>query len=111
MHHSREFLPFMSIPYLTKTNIMSQREFVLFTFMVHSHLSPWKFYLRHVSGFFAHGEHVWLVNMEGRVILEIPPGSFVLFPSALITHFNVDHKGIWLGYNLQAKPDEPLIRI
>jgi hypothetical protein len=48
---------------------------------------------RNISGCFAHGECTWLVNLEAVIILQIPPGSFVMFPSALITHFNIDCEG------------------
>ena len=45
------------------------------------------------SGFlgeFNSKEKSWLVIWEAGVIIELPPGVFVMYPSALFCHFNVD---------------------
>jgi hypothetical protein len=41
-------------------------------------------------GFFNDGELCWLVNFEAGIIIQLPTAVFLLYPSALITHFNVD---------------------
>lgn len=38
-------------------------------------------------------ERIWLVFWEAGVILQIPAGVFVVYPSALLLHFNVDING------------------
>ncbi|KAF9506007.1 hypothetical protein BS47DRAFT_1367659 [Hydnum rufescens UP504] len=43
-----------------------------------------------VLGFFNDGETVWLVNFEAKIIIQLPTGIFLLHPSVLIMHFNVD---------------------
>ncbi|KAI0072119.1 hypothetical protein K474DRAFT_452056 [Panus rudis PR-1116 ss-1] len=35
-------------------------------------------------------EHVWLVLWEAGLIIEVPPGVAILYPSALFLHFNID---------------------
>ncbi|KAI0075584.1 hypothetical protein K474DRAFT_1676236, partial [Panus rudis PR-1116 ss-1] len=35
-------------------------------------------------------EHIWLVLWEAGLIIEIPPGVAILYPSALFLHFNID---------------------
>jgi len=45
------------------------------------------------SGPFNHREYCWLVMWEPKVILQVPPGVFVQYPSALLHHFNVDITG------------------
>ncbi|KAF9512970.1 hypothetical protein BS47DRAFT_1362758 [Hydnum rufescens UP504] len=47
-----------------------------------------------VLGFFNDGETVWLVNFGAKIIIQLPTGIFLLYPSALITHFNVDKNGM-----------------
>lgn len=42
------------------------------------------------SGEFTHKERSWLVIWEAGVIIEAPPGCFLMYPSALFIHFNVD---------------------
>ncbi|KAF9512964.1 hypothetical protein BS47DRAFT_1393708 [Hydnum rufescens UP504] len=43
-----------------------------------------------VLGFFDDGETAWLVNFEAGIVIQLPTGVFLLYPSALITHFNVN---------------------
>ncbi|RPD68508.1 hypothetical protein L226DRAFT_576322 [Lentinus tigrinus ALCF2SS1-7] len=43
-----------------------------------------------VWGRFAHGEKAWLVLWEAKLIIEIPPGVLLFYPSSLFIHFNVD---------------------
>ncbi|TFK80456.1 hypothetical protein K466DRAFT_456594, partial [Polyporus arcularius HHB13444] len=43
-----------------------------------------------VWGHFNHKEKAWLVLWEANVIIELPPGIFLFYPSALFTHFNCD---------------------
>ncbi|KAI0724249.1 hypothetical protein C8T65DRAFT_563960, partial [Cerioporus squamosus] len=43
-----------------------------------------------LTGTFNHKEKVWLVLWEAKVIIEIPPGIFLFYPSAVFTHFNCD---------------------
>ncbi|KAG9308130.1 hypothetical protein JVU11DRAFT_12483 [Chiua virens] len=40
-------------------------------------------------------ERTWLVIWELRVILELPLGVVLLYPSALFYHFNIDITGMW----------------
>ncbi|KAK7049896.1 hypothetical protein VNI00_005326 [Paramarasmius palmivorus] len=44
----------------------------------------------YVYGHFNHRERSWLVIWEAGIVLELPPGVFVLYPSSLFLHFNVD---------------------
>ncbi len=46
-----------------------------------------------VYGFFNHREKAWLVIWEAGVCIELPPGVFLLYPSSLFIHFNVDLQG------------------
>ncbi|KAL0578206.1 hypothetical protein V5O48_003781 [Marasmius crinis-equi] len=43
-----------------------------------------------VYGHFNHREKCWIVIWEAGVALEIPMGVFILYPSSLFLHFNVD---------------------
>ncbi|KAM5530099.1 hypothetical protein V8D89_016240 [Ganoderma adspersum] len=43
-----------------------------------------------VYGQFNSKEKAWLVLWEAGLILELPVGAFIFYPSALFTHFNVD---------------------
>ncbi|RPD69242.1 hypothetical protein L226DRAFT_539921 [Lentinus tigrinus ALCF2SS1-7] len=43
-----------------------------------------------VYGNFNYKEKAWLVLWEANVIIELPPGVFLFYPSSLFTHFNVD---------------------
>ncbi|KAL0569648.1 hypothetical protein V5O48_012310 [Marasmius crinis-equi] len=43
-----------------------------------------------VYGHFNHREKCWIVIWEAGVALELPMGVFVLYPSSLFLHFNVD---------------------
>ncbi|KAL0567033.1 hypothetical protein V5O48_014961 [Marasmius crinis-equi] len=43
-----------------------------------------------VYGHFNHREKCWLVIWEAGVALELPMGVFVLYPSSLFLHFNID---------------------
>jgi len=56
-------------------------------------------------GPFNHREYCWLVLWEAKVIIQIPPGVFVLYPSSLFHHFNVDICGA--SYVLPL-PSDPL---
>lgn len=42
-------------------------------------------------------ERIWLVFYEARLIMQVPAGVFVLYPSALFLHFNVHIEGESLG--------------
>ena len=47
-------------------------------------------------------EEVWLVNLEANVMVQLPTGVFFLFPSTLVTHWNLDKKEFYSGqYPLQ----------
>ncbi|KAK1217050.1 hypothetical protein PQX77_020324 [Marasmius sp. AFHP31] len=50
-----------------------------------------------VYGHFNHREKCWIVIWEAGIALELPMGIFVLYPSSLFLHFNVDvaSKLIW----------------
>ena len=39
-------------------------------------------------------EKIWLVIWEAGLILQIPAGTLVVYPSALFLHFNVNIDGI-----------------
>ncbi|KAK1230497.1 hypothetical protein PQX77_006425 [Marasmius sp. AFHP31] len=43
-----------------------------------------------VYGHFNHREKCWIVIWEAGIALELPMGVFVLYPSSLFLHFNVD---------------------
>ncbi|KAF9056956.1 hypothetical protein BDP27DRAFT_1163326, partial [Rhodocollybia butyracea] len=43
-----------------------------------------------VYGHFDHRKKYWLVIWEAGIALELPPGVFVLYPSSLFLHFNID---------------------
>ncbi|KAK0188514.1 hypothetical protein F5146DRAFT_1140036 [Armillaria mellea] len=47
-----------------------------------------------VFGNFCSREKCWLVIWEGMLIIEVPPGMFLLYPSSLFYHFNVDMKDL-----------------
>ncbi|KAI0055118.1 hypothetical protein BV25DRAFT_1843180 [Artomyces pyxidatus] len=46
--------------------------------------------LKTVTGKFNHREKAWLVIWEAGIIVEVPPGIFVAYPSSLFYHFNLD---------------------
>ena len=37
------------------------------------------------------------MNLEANIVIQLPTGVFFLFPSALITHWNVDKKEFYSG--------------
>ena len=39
-------------------------------------------------------ERIWLVFWEAGIILQVPAGVFVIYPSALLLHFNVHVEGM-----------------
>ncbi|KAL0568764.1 hypothetical protein V5O48_013215 [Marasmius crinis-equi] len=43
-----------------------------------------------IYGHFNHSETCWLVAWEAGVAFELPPGVFLLYPSSLFLHFNID---------------------
>ncbi|KAF8992458.1 hypothetical protein BDZ89DRAFT_1151085 [Hymenopellis radicata] len=47
-----------------------------------------------VYGWFNHQEKAWLVIWEAGICVELPPGVFLLYPSSLFFHFNVDLKDV-----------------
>jgi len=50
-------------------------------------------------GFFNDGILAWLVNLEARIVIQIPPLVPYCCLSSLITHFNVDRHEFWSGRN------------
>jgi hypothetical protein len=42
------------------------------------------------SGDFDSGQQSWLVIWEAGVVIQLPAGVFLLYPSSLFFHFNVD---------------------
>ncbi len=66
----------------------------VFVWGKHSH-----YLLRHNTdhhcrpGKFNHHEKAWLVLWEAKLIIELPPGVLIFYPSSLFTHFNVDISG------------------
>lgn len=50
--------------------------------------------LTSLQGDFKHEEKAWLVLWEAKVIIQLPPGIFLFYPSALFTHFNCDISGM-----------------
>jgi hypothetical protein len=48
----------------------------------------------HCLGTFNSKERSWLVIWEAGIIVEMPPGVFVMYPSSLFFHFNVDMCGM-----------------
>ncbi|KAF9515163.1 hypothetical protein BS47DRAFT_1391892 [Hydnum rufescens UP504] len=51
----------------------------------------------YVIGFFNHGERCWLVCWETQLIIEIPPGIYLLYPSSLVFHWNADRREFYTG--------------
>jgi hypothetical protein len=47
----------------------------------------------YIAGFFPHGLHAWLVNLEAGLVIQLPPMVPYFCCSSLITHFNVDKHG------------------
>ncbi|KAL1682149.1 hypothetical protein EV122DRAFT_204179, partial [Schizophyllum commune] len=45
-------------------------------------------------------ERCWLVMWEAGLIIQIPPGVFIAYPSALFYHFNIDLAGSTVGPDL-----------
>ena len=45
------------------------------------------------SGEFNSKEKAWLVLWEAGLVIEVPPGALIYYPSALFTHFNVNLTG------------------
>ncbi|KAK7043052.1 hypothetical protein VNI00_008790 [Paramarasmius palmivorus] len=43
-----------------------------------------------IYGHFNHRERCWLVIWEAGIVLELPPGVFLIYPSSLFLHFNID---------------------
>ncbi|KAG2337864.1 hypothetical protein BDR05DRAFT_838057, partial [Suillus weaverae] len=46
-----------------------------------------------IYGQFNSKERSWLVIWEAGLVIEMPPGVFVMYPSSLFFHFNVDIYG------------------
>ncbi|KAJ8078124.1 hypothetical protein PM082_000330 [Marasmius tenuissimus] len=47
-----------------------------------------------IYGHFDHRETCWLVIWEAGVAFELPPGVFLIYPSSLFLHFNMDVKNL-----------------
>ncbi|THU99055.1 hypothetical protein K435DRAFT_856024 [Dendrothele bispora CBS 962.96] len=60
-----------------------------------------------VYGHFDHSQKCWLVIWEAGIALELPPGVFLLYPSSLFIHFNIDLKDLPL---YTTKNNEPPTR-
>ncbi|PBK81007.1 hypothetical protein ARMGADRAFT_1039689 [Armillaria gallica] len=45
------------------------------------------------QGYFKDDEKCWLVLWEGKLLLQLPPGVFLAYPSSLFYHFNLDLNG------------------
>ncbi|KAF9039512.1 hypothetical protein BDZ89DRAFT_1060957 [Hymenopellis radicata] len=66
-----------------------------------------------VYGVFNFREKAWLVIWEAGVCLELPPGVFLLYPSSLFFHFNIDRIQIVTTSNGERptpENSEPLCR-
>ena len=46
-------------------------------------------------GSFSHGQRAWLVCLVAGIIIELPPGTVLFLPSALVIHWHVDKQGKW----------------
>ena len=46
-----------------------------------------------ITGKFNHREKAWLVLWEAKLVVEMPPGVLILYPSSLFLHFNVNVEG------------------
>ena len=54
-------------------------------------------------GFFRDGDIAWLVNLEAGIFVQLLPGIFFIFPSALLTHWNKDRsKCLFITYLIWA---------
>lgn len=73
---------------------------VLFVYGVSISLYPCSFSLIRTIGNFNSSERCWLVIWEAGVVLEMPPGVFLMYPSSLFVHFNIDICG---KYQLRAQ--------
>ncbi len=55
-------------------------------------------------GTFAYKEKAWLVLWEAGLIIELPPGVLLFYPSSLFVHFNVDITGAyWCAFDNAAR--------
>jgi hypothetical protein len=80
---------------------------VIFVFgSIHFTLCQQAINLHHV-GFFDDGELAWLVILESGVFVQLPPGVFFAFPSALLTHWSGDKKGERLIVIQKPAPKRP----
>ncbi|KAI0080985.1 hypothetical protein K474DRAFT_1704272 [Panus rudis PR-1116 ss-1] len=52
-------------------------------------------------------EHIWLVLWEAGIVIEIPVGVFILYPSALFLHFNIDKRHLDKVMFYYTKNDQP----
>jgi len=43
---------------------------------------------------FDHTRKTWLVLWEAGVVIELPPWTFLAYPSSLLYHFNIDVDGM-----------------
>lgn len=57
------------------------------------------------TGIFNSSERCWLVIWEAGVILEMPPGVFLMYPSSLFVHFNIDVCGKLELHNQRTNAD------
>jgi hypothetical protein len=46
-----------------------------------------------ILGYFPHGVMAWLVNLEAKIVIQLPPMVPYFCMSSVITHFNVDKHG------------------
>jgi hypothetical protein len=47
------------------------------------------------AGKFNHKERCWLVIWEAEIVIELPPGVFLFYPSAIFYHWNADLAGVY----------------
>ncbi len=62
---------------------------------------------RSSSGKFDHTEKAWLVLWEAKLIIELPAGVLMYYPSSLFTHFNVDMSGMSQSPSALLATDKP----
>ena len=61
-------------------------------------------------GFFNSCELSWLVIWEAGIIIEIPAGVFVMYPSSLFFHFNFDMSGELSNYGYATEKTHSLLQ-
>ncbi|KAF5387426.1 hypothetical protein D9757_007795 [Collybiopsis confluens] len=60
-----------------------------------------------IYGFFNHNERLWLVVWEARLIIQLPAGILLAYPSAIFYHYNIDLADIEIVVTANGEPPTP----